>query len=248
MSDTIKDLLARSAFSFVGTIVHVGAATMTDTPIDDHTAVVQVDHVLHAPDTFANMENHRITVQLAPGSEVPAVGQSLALFVEGLVFAESIVVKEIGRLPVDAVASHAQAAMNAGATAGAFNSLMHEMNQARLQDHMQQADAVVVGRVIGIEKAAPSRRSEHDPDWWRATIDVFHVERGNVPAGPIKVLFANSLDVRWRHVPKPKASQGGLWLLHDTDGDLAQLAPFQLLHAEDFQPTQQLEELRQPGP
>jgi hypothetical protein len=246
MSDTLKDLLGRSAFSFVGTIVHLGAATMTDVPVDDHTAVVQVDHVLHAPPAFANMETHRVTLQLAPGVSVPVVGESLAFFAEGLAFGESIAIKEIGRLPVESVEAHANVAMAAGLTAGAFNPLLHEMSQDKLRVHMAEADAVVIGRVSGIEKAAPSTRSEHDPDWWRATIEVFHVERGTISPGPLKVLFANSVDVRWRHVPKPKAAQGGLWLLHATAGDLQALAPFQLVHPEDFQPTQQLDELRKP--
>jgi hypothetical protein len=246
MSDALKDLLGRSAFSFVATIVHLGAATMTDVPVDDHTAVVQVDHVLHAPEAFAHLENHRITLQLAQGVSVPAAGESYAFFAEGLAFGESVAVTEIGRLPVESVEPHANLAMAAGITAGAFNSLLHEMNQDKLRVHMQQADAVVIGRVSGIEKAGPSIRSEHDPDLWRATIDVFHVERGTVSPGPLKVLFANSLDVRWYQVPKPKAAQGGLWLLHATASDLNALAPFQLLHPEDFQPTQQLEELRKP--
>jgi hypothetical protein len=244
MSDAIKDLLERSTFSFVGSIVHVGAATMTDVPVDDHTAVVQVDHVLHAPAAFAHMEGHRLTVQLAPGADVPAVGQMLALFAEGVAFGESVAVKEIGRLPVEAVEPHANAALAAGAPAGAFSAMLHDMRQGKIRDHMAAADAVVIGRVVGIEKVGPSQSSEHDPDWWRATIEVFHVERGTIPGGNVQVLFANSTDVRWYRAPKVTASQGGVWSLHATEGDLRSLAPFQILHPEDFQPTQQLDELR----
>ena len=58
------------------------------------------------------------------------------------------------------------------------------------------------------------------------------------------MLFANSTDVRWYRAPKVTASQGGVWSLHATEGDLRSLAPFQILHPEDFQPTQQLDELR----
>jgi hypothetical protein len=106
---------------------------------------------------------------------------------------------------------------------------------------------VVVGRVVKVEKAVAATGSEHDPDWWRATIDVYHVERGTVALGEIGVLYANSLDVRWRRAPKPRAAQEGVWILHVTQGDLQSVAPFQLLHPEDYQPVEQLEALRQPG-
>jgi hypothetical protein len=248
MADEIKQLLERSNFSFVGSIVHLGAATMTNIPIDDHTAVVHIDHVLHAPDAFAHMEGQRITIQLAPDADVPTAGQTWAFFVEGLAIGESVAVREIGRLPVDSVEPHVTAALASGTPASAFYTERHEMKQGKIRDHMLAADAVVLGRVVSIEKIGPSSHSEHDPDWWRATIEVFHVERGNVPAGNVQVLFANSRDVRWYSAPKATASQGGAWILHATEGALQALAPFQILHPEDFQPTQQLDQLRNPAP
>ena len=59
------------------------------------------------------------------------------------------------------------------------------------------------------------------------------------------MLYANSLDVRWRDAPKPKASEAGLWLLHRSDGELANVAPFAILHAEDRQPVQSLDAMRE---
>jgi len=246
--DDIKRMLAQAPFSFVGTVMHLGAATMADLSVDARTAVVHVDHVLHAPDAFARMEGQRITVQLASDADPPAPGQAFAFFAEGLAFGDSIAVKEVGRLPVESVESHATAALQAGAPASAFKGLVREMHQENLSRHMREADAVVVGRVVGVDKVGAPAYSEHDPDWWRATIEVFHVERGDVAVGQVGVLFANSLDVRWHRVPKPKAAQGGVWILHRTTGALQDLAPFQLLHPEDYQPTQELDVMRTPGP
>jgi len=125
----------------------------------------------------------------------------------GRAFGDSIAVAEIGRLPVESVEPHASLALASGATAGAFTGLLREMHQDKLREHMHAADAVVVGRVVSVEKAGTVTYSEHDPDWWRATIDVYHVERGQIKR-QVRVLFANSSDVRWRHTPKPKPSQG----------------------------------------
>ena len=244
MSDEeISRLLRQAPFSFVGTVEHRSAATMTDIPIDDRTAVVRVDYVLHSPEAFSTLQGHRITVQLAADKEPPAVGDALAFFAEGLAFGDSIAVAEVGRLPVDAVEPRVTSALAAG-EAGAFATLQREIEMGHVRDHASSADAIVVGRVARLEKAIPSGYSEHDPDWWQATLDVHHVERGSVEPGPLRVLYANSLDVGWRASPKPKASQEGLWILHATEGELAAVARFQIVHPEDYQPLQSLDALR----
>lgn len=247
MSDEIKALMAQAPFSFVGTVLHLGAATTTQAPINDRTAVVQVDHVLHAPDAFKHLDGHQITVQLSATVDPPKVGDSAAFFVTGVSFGDSIAVAEVGRLPVESVAPHAQAAVDAGKTAGAFDAMALEMQQADLRAHMKDADAVIVGRIVGLEKAHQDVRSEHDPHWWRATIQVDHVESGQVAGPTVQVLYANSMDVRWHRSPKPKPGQSGVWILHKTDAGLQDLAPFQIVHPEDMQPTQQLDVARTTG-
>jgi len=183
-------------------------------------------------------------LQHAADKDVPKVGDTAAFFVEGLAFGESVAVAEVGRLPVKAVEPHASTSFAVGQP-GAFATLERQLEIQRLREHADSADAVVVGRVTKLERAFEPVPSEHDPDWWKATLDVFHVEKGNVAPGEVTVLYPNSLDVRWRKAPKPKASQGGMWLLHATDGKLNAAAPFALLHPEDFQPTQELDALRE---
>ena len=86
--------------------------------------------------------------------------------------------------------------------------------------------------------------SEHDPDWWIATVDAYQVVRGRgLKPGKIAVLYANSLDVQWHHSPKPKAGQEGMFLLHAADKSVSSLAKYQILHPEDLQPVQHLDAL-----
>jgi hypothetical protein len=249
MSDAdIIRLLRQAPFSFVGTIEHLGAATMSNVPIGERTAVVRVDYVLHAPPAFNGIAGQRITMQLAADKDMPVVGEAAAFFVEGLAFGESITVAEIGRLPVEAVMDHITRTAEAGQP-GAFEALLSQVETQRVREHINSADAVIVGRVISLEKAviSPPSLSEHDPDWWKATLEVYHVEQGNVQTGMIAALYANSLDVRWRNAPKPRASQEGLWILHAVEGPLLAVAPFQILHPEDYQQMQQLDALRGNG-
>jgi hypothetical protein len=244
--DAITALLRRAPFSFIGTVEHLGASTMGDVPIDERTAVVQVAQVLHAPKTFANIEGHRVTLQLAADAAPPNVGETSAFFAEGLAFGESVALTEIGRVPLQDVEPHVTAATERGER-GAFEPILRQLEGERLREHASSSDAVVVGRVVKLEDAVGPATSEHDPDWWKATLQVDHVESGNVQPGELEVLYPNSLDVRWAAVPKPKASQGGVWLLHATEGKLRDAAPFQILHPDDYQPVQQLDAIRATG-
>jgi hypothetical protein len=242
----ITERLRQSALSFVGTVDRLGAATMRDVPVDDHTAVVQVDQVLYAPQALSRLSGVKVTVQLAPDTELPAPGERATFFTNPAVVGQSLAVTEVGRLPVEVVEPYLATTAAPGA-ATPLETLQQAVADERLREHAQQADAVVVGRVAKLEKALPARFDEHDPDWWRATLDVAHVERGPELGGQVDVLYANSLDVRWRRSPKPKAAQEGLWLLHSTSGDLREAAPFVVLHPEDYQPVERLERLRSEG-
>ena len=206
-NETIKKNLEAASFSFIGTVEQLGAATMSNLSIDDRTAVVNVDHVLDAPPAFAHLEGHRVTVQLDRKSKPPAVGEAAAFFTQGLAFGDSVAVSEVARMSVEDVEPLATRAAEAGLRAGAFQDIRGEIRNEKLRRHATaESDAVIVGRVVKIEKALPGTASEHDPDWWRATIEVQHVERGSVSKGTVDVLYPNSQDVRWHGVPKPKAS------------------------------------------
>jgi len=243
--EAITQLLRDAAFAFVGTVERVGAATMEAFPADERTVVARVDRVLHAPEAFGGLTGNRVTLRLAPGGAPLQAADSSVFFANGVAFAESVALQEVGRLPLDEVEPHATMAAAEGG-AKPLQSLHGQVVATRLREHADEADAVVLGRVIGLERAGGSPVREHDPDWWLATLHVVHAERGDVPQGDLlKVLYPNSLDVRWHDAPKPKAAQNGLWILHATDGDLRELAPFQLLHREDFQAPQVLESLRE---
>jgi hypothetical protein len=242
----VLSLLRQAPFSFVGTIENVYAATMSGVTIDDWTVVVHVDRVLHAPPIFARFGGQRITLQLAQGNDTPVVGYSAAFFVEVGAIGESVEVTEVGRLPLEDL----QPQMTRAATVGElspFAALEERLQADSLREHSSGAQAVVLGRVVKLEQAVPMGFSEHDPGWWRATLDVRHVEQGELEPGEVGVLYASSGDVAWWDAPKPRAGQDGVWLLHATEGELADFAPFQILHPEDVQAVQSLDVLRGGG-
>ena len=238
----VLELLKQTAFSFVGTVERLGAATMSDVPIDSRTAVVRVDRVLHAPAAFAHLEGSTVTVQLAAAAKE---GQQLAFFANGLAFGTSIAVTEVGRRPATELAPHLARAEALGGSP--LEDLQAQLDAEALREHAKDAAAVLTGRVTALAQAAPVGMSEHDPVWCTATIDVEHVERGRGVGGQVAVLYPNSLDVRWHDVPKPKMGQEGLFILHATDRALRPLAKYQLQHPEDLQPVQSLDALTPNG-
>jgi hypothetical protein len=246
---TMKELLAESSLAFTGTVAEVGATTVPDIPVDERTVVVEVGEVLHAPPEVDLASGSRVTVQLAEDLDPLEPGAEAAFFANGIAYGEELAVAEVGRIPP------AEAAVMSGRLAGIpggespVAALLAEIEQDQVVEHARGADAVVRAQVTGLN-VVPSEGPphEHDPQWWIATLHADHVAKGDLEAPTdVQVLYANSLDVRWRRHPKPKAGQGGLWLLHRTGTDRAQLAPYELVHESDLQDSILLDVLREQG-
>jgi hypothetical protein len=242
--EEVLALLRDSAISFTGTVETLGAATVPDIPVDERTAVVVVDSVLHAPAAFSQLAGQRVTVQLSPDAEVPQPGERLALFANAIAYGDSLAVGEVGRLAPDEVDFQGG---GFGVEEPPVSRLSAQLAAEQVKAHADEAAAVVVARVIGLRKVSGPATREHDPDWWLADLEVFHVERGPVQEGPLSVVYANSLDVRWRSSPKPKASQDGLWILHATEGTMRDLGDYYLMDSNDYSPIQGMDEIQGGG-
>jgi hypothetical protein len=242
MSDEIKILLAKAPLSFVGTVLYLDAAT-SDHRVEGNSAVIGVDCVLHGPPELSHLAGDQITLRLTQNR--PEIGEAFAFFTAGASFGRTLALTELGRINVDVVEPFITAARDAGRGDSPFAPLIEEMSRDSLRRHAEGAAAVVLARVVALE-AAGDRNAvmEDDPDWWRATLDVGHVERGELKSGPVNVLLANSRDRAWSASPKGRPGEEGLWLLHATSGERARLAPFEITHPEDAQPTARLAALR----
>jgi hypothetical protein len=220
--------------------------------VDERTVIVQVIEVLKGPAGMVLPPGSAITVQLSSDLLVLQPSEQATFFTNGWVYGETLAVTEVGRMPVEAVAAPTTLAGRSVPVTEAEAALA-ELAQDEVLEHARAADAVVRGQVISLTQVPePQAPGEHDPDWWIATLAVDLVAKGQVPnmvddVGRVGVLYANSLDIKWRQSLKPKASQAGLWLLHRTTGETERLAPFQISHALDLQPSIQLEFLRQQG-
>ena len=85
---------AQSAFVFVGKVAKTKAATMQDLVAPD-TAIVEVEHVLNAPDMFATIVGQQVTVRTHTGTALKR-GERRTFFANGWVFGTSLAVDVVG--------------------------------------------------------------------------------------------------------------------------------------------------------
>jgi hypothetical protein len=242
---TESDALMRQAtFVFRGTVKRIGATATAEVEATPRTAVVSVDQIIRSPAQFAALTGQDVTLRLrAPGSLREE--QQAIFFANSWLFGEGVALQEVDHVPPDEAESLAR---RGAALAG-------EIADDRLQERLGRAEAVVSGRVsntrpstAAAKETGPAPRSEHDPDWHEAVIDVGTVLKGNVPAGVVVVLYPASLDVFWHDAPKFHAGQEGVWLLHSQDVPQAAAEQFPLvftaLDPMDIQPRDALGQVR----
>ena len=210
----MADSKADAPFVFEGTVKSLSASNVTAVPADEKTAVVQVDHVRHAPRVLAGFAGKEVTLRMGP-SEKLAAGEKAIFYTDSLVFADQLAVQSMGHDPVPALEAKA-------ALAGASPVVQ------KLRRRIDSAHTVVSGEVTEVRPtppaavhamaAGPSAQlprfiSEHDPSWHEAVISVSDVHKGPSQK-KVVVRFPSSTDVRWRKAPRFKKGQKGIWLLH----------------------------------
>ena len=251
---SMKDLLARSSLAFAGEVDAVEKSEVPELPADERTVVVKVGEVLNAPPDVGLVAGARVTIQLSPDLPALQKGDAATFFADALIYGENLAVSEVGRVSQEeSLAPSGQFAGAADAGVEPVEAALAELAQDDLVEHARGADVIIRAQVIALAKvptSGPPR--EHDPQYWVATMQADFLAKGELPGwteegGEVRVLYANSLDVRWRACPKPKAGQGGMWMLHRTSGEEAATAPFELRHAIDLQDSIQLDLLREHG-
>lgn len=227
--------MSPASFVFQGTVVAVGAATLTIDDVDDLTAIVRVDRVLRAPAEMEGIVGREITVRLRARADV---GTSAIFQADGWLYGESMAVLETGRRRRDARREPAPAAAGDQPRESAATADRAARFRTALKERADEAAAVVVGRVTGVkETAAPSegRLSEHDPHWAVATIEVDQAVKGR-PARTTKVWFATSEDVMWRRAPKLRVGQQAVMLLQKGAPEVPDKRAHAVLDRLDVQP------------
>ena len=203
----IEDMIQVSSFIFMGTVRKFNAAAMPVAAITDNMVIVAVDEVFQAARTLGDYTGKNITVLLKDLGNVE-VGQRMVFFTNGWLYGESIVVREVGKLLVQQEAARLRRQVIEGIKIVADKNLMR---------YIARAELVVAGSVIDVRQADIPQgrrdRSEHDPMWREAVIEIKSMEKGSFPEGTITVMFPNSMDIMWYKTPKFSVRQERIWIL-----------------------------------
>ena len=223
-------------FIFQGTVVTIGAATLSMVDADDLTAIVRVDRVLRAPEQMEHLAGREITVRLR---EPIDAGEVAVFEAQGWLYGDSLAVVETGRRPASdeepADAAAAEPALESAAAADRAASF-----RTALKERVDEASAVVLGRVTGVRATAQAatdedRLSEHAPRWAVATVEVDEAVKGR-QSGTIEVLFASSEDVMWRDAPKLTVGQKAVMLLQKGTPEVEDKRANVVVDKHDVQP------------
>jgi hypothetical protein len=225
------DLVAQSQLIFRGTIVRVGASTLPEIPTGKDMAIVRVDEIIDAVPAFGKLAGHQITVVLKDPASARA-GEKRTFFAASWLFGDAIGVREVG--------SRSTGEMTTAVAPRLASGARQRIADSKLSARIAGAVQVVKGEVIATrpESRVNPPVSEHDPNWWLATIRVDEVIKGPSTQELI-VAFPNSTDVVWAAAPKFVVGQQAVWLLRPADvPGVAAPAQLTALDPSDVQPVE----------
>ena len=202
-------LVKQSSIIFAGTVSQLGATSFAGVPKSAQTIVVRVDSVLKKPSAVSLKKGDNVTVELKDPSAFQQ-GTQATFYTEGWIFGSGVAVKELGH----------ELGPGSGETSKPAVADEKQISDQELQDRLNAADFVVIGRVTDVHrwnppKSATTRVSEHDPDWHEAVVEVQSVLKGGqVKGNKIVVRFPGRNDVAWAQSPKFEKNQQGIFCLN----------------------------------
>lgn len=217
-----------SRFIFLGKFERDGS-NLSLAPPNSNPAVIRVERVFRAAPALGNQQGQLITLMRAAPGPMPEADGDLVYFSNPVLYGETLAVREIAHLRVPDDVDELSAVLQRAIEGADMDTL---------RQHLASATAVVVGKVVETRSAASPDRipfSEHDPDWWIATIHVARSLKGRVK-GDIRVRYANSRDVAWYRAPKPLEGQEAIFVLHEDAARDAGGVALAILHPEDLLP------------
>ena len=247
-SKTRKKAAAEATFVFKGTIKKLKASNVKQAAVNDRTAIVTVNQVIEAPPNLTAYAGQDITVEFSSRRKIRA-GDELIVHAISWLFGDTIAVRSLFE--------ESESAPTRNVTS--------PQHQRATQQHFDNADLVVSGRVVEVRlpKPPPRKRatggpittkvSEHDPKWREAVIEVKQIHKGDPAKRRVVVCFPSSTDVAWRRAPKLETGQQGLFLLHtaakssrtrNSSKSASEAPVYSVRDPHDFQPYSEAEGIK----
>jgi catechol 2,3-dioxygenase-like lactoylglutathione lyase family enzyme len=217
-----------SRFIFLGKFERDGA-NLSLAPPNSNPAVVRVERVFRAAPALGDQRGQLITLMRPQPGPTREAGADLVFFTNPVLYGETLGVREI---------AHLQAPEDLDELGALVHRAIGDADMDALRRHLASAAAIVVGKVVETRSAVEPDHvpfSEHDPDWWIATIHVARSLKGRLK-GDIRVRYPNSRDIAWYRAPKPREGQEAIFVLHEDGARNAGGVALAILDPDDMLP------------
>lgn len=236
----VEELVRDSHFVVAGSVERLGTTTIPIDPAVQNVGVFRIDEILSGPPVLNGFAGRDITVVFRDLDHVHQ-GDRAVLFATSWLYGQSLAVVEVGMMD-----EGEQARMR-----DEIGQAEQRLSDERLRERLARADLVIAGRVTEIAPLEGEGRvvfTEHDPEWWKAEVDVETVAKGHAE-GRVTVLFPRSVDIAWSQSPKFEPGQAGVWILQrdQTERGAPRLRRpgVTALDPLDFRPLEELPRLRE---
>ena len=231
----IDELVRTSHIVFVGKVARLHATNLKALRPTDSMVLVRVIEVLDAPPSVASLKGEEVTVQVARTGEIEQ-NSTEVFFSNGLLFGEHLAVKEVGHIPAPTDTAQLQKEISA---------VRAQMDEEKLKLRLNGATLVITGKVLEVKPLGRTGlRSEHEPDWAEAVVEIEAVEKGSWKDRTVPVVFPQSMDERWLLSPKFTRGETGIWFLRHEEHVGLPADNWFALSALDFHPLEQREFIR----
>jgi hypothetical protein len=195
-------LVEQAGFVFRGKVLGKGAPGVPLGAAEGKSVSVAVEQILRSTEAMSGLR----------GKQVVVVSEDAAAMEQGATFFFLTNVVVLG----DHVIVRGSRVESSRETAEEVTEAVKLAGEQPLRRRLNEAQLVITGRVLASHRVeTPAiRRSEHDPEWWIARVQVLSVLKGGKVAAEIDVLFANSTDIAWYRSPKLHVGTDGVLLLH----------------------------------
>jgi hypothetical protein len=195
-------LLQEAGFVFKARVVRQGSPDVRLANTEEGKSLtVEIGEIFRSTQVLSSLRGKQAVV-LSKETAGAEEGAPLVLFTNCLVLGNQIVLEEVGQIKASREVERD------------LQQAVKTMEEQPLERRVAGADAVITGKVLSTHRVEePSiYRSEHDPDWWIARVQVLSALKGKVN-GEIDVLYPNSTDIAWYKAPKLHEGVSGILLL-----------------------------------
>ncbi len=211
--DLAQTLAERSAIVVRGKVVRTNASEEPLQAASDRTVVIKISKMFAGSEIAGDQTGRNATVILSRPGTLKAGAE--ALFFGNPRFAgKSLTIADEGEILSEAARASMVSSLERGVQA---------RRDRPVRERLATASMVFRGKVGSVRpldserernKTAAEPRSEHDPEWHVAAVQVTTPVRGGEKGVLIMVLFPASRDIMWFNSPKLRQGQEAIFITH----------------------------------